>query len=296
MSDVIYTPRESSSLFRVNGIFTVYNTCFDKDYKYKGEVHNFWELVYVKEGHIGIMAHDKIFGLQQGEIVFHKPGEFHSIWSTQNSCPKVFIISFSLDTKLPALESTIGTLSESSKHLTDLLIEECSLLHTKYNTTTHASQLESIKEPPIGMDHTIKNYLELLIISIIRQKEDVATKYTYEPIRLESYDKVIAYIHANLFTSITIETICTHCNVSSSTLKNIFKKYVGVGAMEYVTKMKVHQAMALLSQGLSSQEISDRLAFSSPYYFSSVFKRVMGMTPSEYKKQTIRIENRQVAL
>ena len=65
-----------------------------------------------------------------------------------------------------------------------------------------------------------------------------------------------------------------------------FKKNVGVSIMDYFTKIKIEQAMKLIAEGeLSFRTISERLGFESPEYFSRVFKRKTGLTPTEYAKE-----------
>ena len=50
--------------------------------------------------------------------------------------------------------------------------------------------------------------------------------------------------------------------------------------------MKINYSLSLLSEGYSVAEISRVLSFSSQNYFSMVFRREMGMSPSEYKKKS----------
>ena len=63
----------------------------------------------------------------------------------------------------------------------------------------------------------------------------------------------------------------------------VFKNQVGISITEYHTKMKINKAVQLLADtALNISQVSDILGFKSPYYFSRVFKKVMGKAPSEY--------------
>ena len=65
-----------------------------------------------------------------------------------------------------------------------------------------------------------------------------------------------------------------------------FRKDVGMGIMAYFSKLKIEKAMQLINEGnLSFRTISEQLGFESPEYFSRVFKKQTGMTPTEYAKQ-----------
>jgi two-component system response regulator YesN len=64
----------------------------------------------------------------------------------------------------------------------------------------------------------------------------------------------------------------------------LFKKETGEGFVEYVTKFRVEKAKALLKNAdLKAVEVGPMVGFSDPKYFSKVFKKTTGMTPSEFK-------------
>lgn len=94
------------------------------------------------------------------------------------------------------------------------------------------------------------------------------------------------YLMKNLSTSISLKKLSDDLGVSVNTAMHVFKKDVGMGIMAYFIKLKVEKAMELISEGnLSFRTISERLSFESPEYFSRVFKKQTGMTPTEYAKQ-----------
>ena len=64
----------------------------------------------------------------------------------------------------------------------------------------------------------------------------------------------------------------------------MFKKQTGSNLNDYVNQVKIEKARELLGlHEYMMYEISDMLGFENPYYFSKVFKKIMGMTPSEYE-------------
>ena len=67
---------------------------FDRDHNFSGECHPFYELVFVKEGTVGITADEEVLTLSSGQILLHSPNEFHRIWSEFGSAPHVFNLSF----------------------------------------------------------------------------------------------------------------------------------------------------------------------------------------------------------
>ena len=64
---------------------------------------------------------------------------------------------------------------------------------------------------------------------------------------------------------------------------------MGCGVMDYFTRLKVDKAKELIrEENYTFTEISEKLGFNTSQYFTTVFKRVSGMTPSEYAKVAIR--------
>lgn len=94
------------------------------------------------------------------------------------------------------------------------------------------------------------------------------------------------YLSSHLCEDISLEEISRETGVSVNTAMHVFKRDVGMGIKAYFTKCKINEAMRLLAQGeLSIRSVSERLGFDSAEYFSRVFKRETGITPTEYSKQ-----------
>ena len=88
-----YVKTQLPSVVNISKIVTIHYYEFDKTFVFNGEQHDFWELVYVDKGQVEIHRDDEKIVLSQGEIVFHRPNEFHSIRAL-NSAPNFFVISF----------------------------------------------------------------------------------------------------------------------------------------------------------------------------------------------------------
>ena len=84
-------------LINVKSVITAFNAERQKGYYFSGEMHNFWELVFVVSGRVMATADEKVLTLEAGQLLFHKPMEFHRIWSADDSMPRLAIISFEAD-------------------------------------------------------------------------------------------------------------------------------------------------------------------------------------------------------
>ena len=99
----------------------------------------------------------------------------------------------------------------------------------------------------------------------------------------EVFHRVLNYLDQKLCTQVTIEEICKDNMVGRSQLQKIFKAQTGLGIIEYFSKMKIETAKELIrTNHLNFTQISEYLGYSSIHYFSRQFKKITGMTPSEY--------------
>jgi AraC-like DNA-binding protein len=81
-----------------------------------------------------------------------------------------------------------------------------------------------------------------------------------------------------------VEALCKKTGYGKSYLSRVFREQTGETLAAYAVKLKIKRAKTLIREhDLNFTQISDRLSFDNPQYFSRVFKRVTGMTPTEFK-------------
>ena len=99
-------------------------------------------------------------------------------------------------------------------------------------------------------------------------------------------DKLNQVIIDNLDnTALDIPFLCKQIGMSRASLYNKLKAITDMGANDYINKIRIEQAMALIAEGnLNFTEISEKVGFASPRYFSTSFKQYTGKTPTQYKK------------
>ena len=72
--------------------------------------------------------------------------------------------------------------------------------------------------------------------------------------------------------------------ISKSSLCHRFKDEIGISLIDYILQEKIKTSFYMLSDGLNNRQIAERLSLSDEYYFSKLFKKIVGITPKEYKK------------
>ncbi|GAE32501.1 response regulator transcription factor [Alkalihalobacillus hemicellulosilyticus] len=94
-------------------------------------------------------------------------------------------------------------------------------------------------------------------------------------------------------SGLTLETIARELHVSSAYLSRLFKQQVGVSFVHALTKLRMKKAMQLLhSTDLTINEISQQVGYETQHYFSTAFKKVVGVTPNGYRKGKVASSNK----
>jgi len=123
----------------------------------------------------------------------------------------------------------------------------------------------------------------LYMLSGIREKKRSFSEDNKTDIRLL---KAKQFIADNMHSFLGCEDVAGYCYISVKQLNRIFLKYENTTLLAYIHAEKIRFAEAYLKEDrLSLKEISDRLGFSSVYYFSAFFTRHTGVAPGEYRKK-----------
>ena len=134
------------------------------------------------------------------------------------------------------------------------------------------------------ISQNVSNRLEAFLLSVLENEENNIKR---EDTSGDSYiyKKIITILAENVYSKTTLNDVARMCNISKTQLKRIFAAKSHIGIHKYFIKLKVAEAIKLLSNGMSVGDTAEKLEFSSSNYFSTVFKKETGISPLEYKKQ-----------
>ena len=130
----------------------------------------------------------------------------------------------------------------------------------------------------ISMTARLYNLLAYLI-------EDAARNSPVQTSRigLNHVQQACDFIANNYSRQITIEDIASHANVSRSQLYRVFIRHISVSPLQYLREFRLREACNIMQQNPEPiKNIAYAVGFEDPLYFSALFKRMTGETPSEY--------------
>lgn len=277
----------------IHEIVTIHYFEYMKNFEFKGESHSFWEFLYVDKGTVLVWADYRQYQLETGDIIFHKPNEFHSIKSIGEKAPNLVAISFlSFSPAMAFFMEKVISLSSSEKMLIAQIIAEARMAFT---TPLHIPSVEQIilsEHAPFGSQQLILLYLELFLIQV-RRNHFTAEKTSVEiPIlsiskegfaKSDMFDQIIQYMELHICEQLKIPDICKAFSISHSTLHSLFRKNKNCGVIEYFNHIKIERSKDIIWDGnMNLTEIAHFLSYNSLQHFSKQFKKATGMSPMKY--------------
>lgn len=277
-----YRHQRSAPLIRVQDLVTIHYYEIDPDYRFQGEQHPFWELVYVDDGSIHARDGEQDWQLSAGELLFHAPDVFHFAEGDGIHRGHIFIISFTARSKaLRRLQGLKIMLPQRLRALISGIMREASAC---YDMETDG--LYPLAEAPKGGDQLIRLYLEELLIMLYRQLTDGPTA----PQPRDLPGEIILYLNSRVYSTLSIPALCAHLHYGKTLLSRVFREETGQSIMQYYRGLKLSEAKRLLREPERTvAEIAALLCYDTPQYFSRVFRQETGLTPSQYR-MSVRIQ------
>ena len=171
----------------------------------------------------------------------------------------------------------------------------------KINPASPAA-LERRYNQPFGGEQLIGIYLEMLLISLMRQytssEEQKDQKKSMDQPEKENilspallktdsilFNRITDYYEAHITEHIKVEHLCKEFGIGRSHLQRIFREQTGYGAIEYFCQMRISAAKRCIRENrMNLTDTAASLGYTSIYYFSKQFKKITGMSPSQYQK------------
>ncbi len=236
----------------------------------KVHYHNCHELYFLVNGTRKYMLDNEIFDISKHDCVIVKKGTLHRTFGG-NGFERYLI--FFKDSYL-------------TPYATEQVIEYVNKIFHKKIIHLNTDQFFEIQSYFKKLSSTtgINQYISFInIISILIQNinNSVQRKNNNNLIT-----DITEYIEVNYKDIITLEQITREFLISKEYLCRLIKKNLGISVMSYLNIVKIKHADELLTNtDMNITEISFECGFNSSTYFGRIFKKIIGVTPSEYRKR-----------
>lgn len=252
----------------------------DSVYTHPDRMLNWNVFLYVREGHMQVIEEDKEYIVGKGQFLFLKMGLHH--WGAPKTTAGTswYWIHFYDNCSVTSNETVLKRTGNSYGHCIQLPKSG-----TAYNASLTEKRLEDMvslfrSNDPLKMI-TLSMQVTSLFLDIFRKAQNVRS----QPKADRTIRRVVEFLNVKERYALNAKEIEQSLNMNYSYLCDVFKQKTGQTISSYNARIFICKAIQLMqSTDDSLTEISDALGFSNPFYFSRVFRNVVGCSPSAYRK------------
>ncbi len=127
--------------------------------------------------------------------------------------------------------------------------------------------------------------LSRVMTAIINERDGVTDEERMPVVSDRMIDNVLSEIREHYMEDISLTSLSAKYNISMGHLSKLIKEQLSVNFSDYIASLRIQRAKELLrDDSLSIQEISEIVGYNDYFYFTKVFKKVEGISPSKYRK------------
>ena len=252
--------------FCIESIGNPFDRTRSDPFDFRGESHDFIEIVYVCSGEVEVVEEEKVYLLRDRDMILHAPMEFHRIKNGAQPATHFFNLSITASGALPA-------------GLFDGVFHLDSEMHAEFLHCFDTSRAFA-EHPELGQE--AGDALSAFLIRLCRGTPVSGTEAQGSAL---TYRQLVKSMQEAVYQNVSLEELARRNYISVSYVKKLFRRYANTSPKQFYTAMRAREAAALLHKGLSASAVAERMNFSSPNYFTAFFKARMGMTPSEYLRK-----------
>ena len=240
--------------------------------------HDAIEFLYIVSGKLKISLNGESFFAEGGDIIAVNSSIIHSFIPVSETVDYYFLIA------------------DDNFFISNNLYSQNTVFEPKINTD-EAKRLfgEIIRETEKADEYSNISTLSVLMSLFIYlnrhhlcKKED---SHTAENKKISMIRNTLIYLQRHYREKLTIESIAESLHFSKSYLSHTFKAITHYSLIGYINLLRCQSARSLMLDGMSVAEAAAECGFSEISYFSRVFKKTMGILPSEVHTEIFTLNN-----
>ena len=265
-----------------------------------------YNLILVIDGPVYLEVDGERTTLQSGEFMLLAPWQKHQGWQRMEEHSGFFWVQFTSDPDIDPIDDEVRTESEirllapdmndlrtaSGTH-SRLLIPQRFQTASRFEIMILFEKLLRELERPQGY---FRIRVAVLLWTILEKLAEETLQHrnigSALPASFLTYRRIVNLLEESYFQERTKDFYEISLNLTYEYVSNVFKKYAGITITTYLQLLRMQHAQNQLRQTTDSiQQIAHDVGYDDPYYFSKVFKKTVGVTPTEYRNRDTRSTN-----
>lgn len=271
--------------FKDNSTPLVVGSCGTYRLKTRPNLPTYWQkgrrdyqILYVANGKTHFWFDGKEEIVSAGHMVLYKPEEIQKYVYYLEDNPEVFWIHFT--------GSDVKNILAYHGISLDEHVFYCGVL-PDYKALFRKI-IQELQQCRYGYEDYIASLFNDILLLVDRQQHE-QKKATGDV--QEQIERAAAYFNENYNTKISIDDYAESLHISTNWFIHNFKQYTGMSPAQYILSLRMVNAQSLLERTTYNiKEISEIVGYENPLYFSRVFKKEIGKSPAQYRKEMLPTE------
>lgn len=235
--------------------------------------HDYY-LIYMRKGHINIKKPILERPLESGDIIIFEPEKHFEYFKPEGEELEYYWVHFTgygvsqffnqcgIEPNRILFSGHSNNICEDFQNLFEVFLSRDKFFDLECANKLSTLLLDIAKSISIGSSSNSQNYIKI--------------------------NQALTYIHNNISKILTINSLAAHEHMSISRFRSVFHQIMGISPQEYIILYKLNHACELMRQtDYTITEAAFAVGYSDPQYFSRVFKKYFGISPSVYKNRQI---------
>ncbi|HTK05771.1 MAG TPA: AraC family transcriptional regulator [Ktedonobacteraceae bacterium] len=238
------------------------------------------ELIFVSGGKGSVLIEKKRYQIKEGMLFYIRPDVLHSIERDIEDPASFLTVHFSY--ARVHFNDNKWDITDEAEILPLVPGQELQDYYAIEDIFKKLVDSWNAKLP--GYEFLSRTLFQQLLIAIAHNRKKQNQNYAIS-LKVE---KIIQYMHQNIQHKVTLTELSEMVHLSPFYLSKSFKNTTGYSIIEYFNKIKIDKAKELMIEGNKKvKEVAQVLGFSDEFYFSRMFKRIEGISPSEYASKNV---------
>jgi AraC-like DNA-binding protein/mannose-6-phosphate isomerase-like protein (cupin superfamily) len=252
--------------------------------------HSYFEVLYLCSGSALCHIQDRLIPMRVGDLAVIGSTLYHRI-ERRSSSPLTIAAAF-FDPEM----IRCGGGNDGMEYLTPFLLQDPNFPHVIPAETGIPRQVLEMMlrihaERPAAPKSrlALKTYLKMILASLVGYYESYSGTVEVFHRQERALDRIrplFRFLEENCGGSIQIKEAARICGMSESHFMSVFKEVTGLSFLKYLNHYRVERAQAMLTHSDDSMKnICQEVGFCDQSYFGAVFRKVVGLTPAEYRRR-----------
>jgi AraC-like DNA-binding protein len=254
--------------------------------------HDYFELLFLHSGGVSYQIQDRFFPMRKGDLILISGTQYHRMAQFQSPRLRAASLYF-----LPDLIRPLDSRGEEMAYLMPFLVQDANFPHVVAADTGLPRQVFDLmkriqQELPAQSRRgrlSVRTYLKMMLVLLVNHfahYQGTEEVFQHRQNELQRLRPLFEYLDLHYGEPLTVEDAASLVNMSKSHFMRFFRQVTGQSFIDHLHHFRIAKAQALMANpNLSIAEISQEVGFCDQSYFGMVFRKLLNMTPRQFKEQ-----------